>query len=401
MQNKFFVLLSLSLFAIKGSAQSFEGEIIYHNVFKSNIPNLNAEQLSLLIGTEQQYFIRGGNYKSLINSQAINMQEYDPATNRIYTRTTKSDTLYWTDASINNDSLISYEIRKNAATILNYPCDAIIMKVRSGTMTLYYNRALLLEAAYIGTAALLPLIALLTVSFTKLWSGRLAWRTWNMANYQYVLTRSELTGTAIRNTVVLAIVAATIGIVLAVPQGMYSTRGNSRRRTLVENILSWPSGIPGIIVGLGFLILASHTPLLGSFSIILIAWIARCSEYSTRTVTAVLLAINPELEESARASGANWSQMMRHIVMPMLRWPLAVSWLMLFAVFMRELGATILLYARGTETISVAMVVLSDRGAGYVAALGVVQLMILLLAFLLVQFSRAPLTQRPAGVPPA
>ena len=132
MPNKFFALLSFSLFAIKGSAQSFEGEIIYHNVFKSNIPNLNAEQLGLLIGTEQQYFIRGGNYKSLINSQAINMQEYDPATNRIYTRTPKSDTLYWTDASINNDSLISYEIRKNAATILHYPCDAIIMKVRSG-----------------------------------------------------------------------------------------------------------------------------------------------------------------------------------------------------------------------------------------------------------------------------
>jgi iron(III) transport system permease protein len=92
---------------------------------------------------------------------------------------------------------------------------------------------------------------------------------------------------------------------------------------------------------------------------------------------------------------------MRHIVMPMLRWPLAVSWLMLFAVFMRELGATILLYARGTETISVAMVVLSESGAGYVAALGVVQLMILLLAFLLVQFSRASLTQRSAGALPA
>ena len=147
MQNKFFVLLSLSLFAIKGSAQSFEGEIIYHNVFKSSIPNLNAEQLGLLIGTEHQYFIRGGNYKTLVNSQAINMQEYDPATNRIYIRTPKSDTLYWTDASINNDSLISYEIRKNAATILHYPCDAIIMKVRSGTMTLYYNRELLLEGA--------------------------------------------------------------------------------------------------------------------------------------------------------------------------------------------------------------------------------------------------------------
>ena len=28
--------------------------------------------------------------------------------------------------------MISYEIRKNAATILHYPCDAIIMKIRPG-----------------------------------------------------------------------------------------------------------------------------------------------------------------------------------------------------------------------------------------------------------------------------
>ena len=36
---------------------------------------------------------------------------------------------------------------RHGAAILHYPCDAIIMKVRSGSMTLYYNRALLLEGA--------------------------------------------------------------------------------------------------------------------------------------------------------------------------------------------------------------------------------------------------------------
>ena len=75
------------------------------------------------------------------------MEVYDAATNRIYRRTPKSDTLYWIDASIKNDSVISYEIRKDAATILHYPCDVIIMKVRTGTMTLYYNRTLLLDGA--------------------------------------------------------------------------------------------------------------------------------------------------------------------------------------------------------------------------------------------------------------
>ena len=69
------------------------------------------------------------------------------------------------------------------------------------------------------------------------------------------------------------------------------------------------------------------------------------------------------------------------------------AWLMLFVIFIRELGATILLYAQGTETISVALVVLSERSFGYVAALAVIQLLLLLMAFSLFRATRASLIQ--------
>jgi len=66
---------------------------------------------------------------------------------------------------------------------------------------------------------------------------------------------------------------------------------------------------------------------------------------------------------------------------------------MLFVIFIRELGATILLYAQGTETISVALVLLADRSSGYVAALAVVQLVLLLLAFAMFRLTRTSITQ--------
>jgi iron(III) transport system permease protein len=66
---------------------------------------------------------------------------------------------------------------------------------------------------------------------------------------------------------------------------------------------------------------------------------------------------------------------------------------MLFVIFVRELGASILLYAQGTETISVALVILSERSSGYVAALAVIQLVLLLLAFTLFRAMRASLMQ--------
>ena len=67
------------------------------------------------------------------------MQQYDYKTNRIYNRTPKTDTLYWFDASTNTDEVTSYEIRKNAGKVLGNNCDAIIMKTRTCTTTIFYS----------------------------------------------------------------------------------------------------------------------------------------------------------------------------------------------------------------------------------------------------------------------
>jgi iron(III) transport system permease protein len=107
----------------------------------------------------------------------------------------------------------------------------------------------------------------------------------------------------------------------------------------------------------------------------------------------MLLAINPELEQSARASGATWLQTMRFILLPLLRPAIVAGWLLLFVIFIRELGATILLYAQGTETISVALVILSEHSAASMAALAVVQLFLLLAAFTVFRLTRASLAQ--------
>jgi iron(III) transport system permease protein len=84
---------------------------------------------------------------------------------------------------------------------------------------------------------------------------------------------------------------------------------------------------------------------------------------------------------------------MRLVLLPLLRPALISAWLMLFVIFIRELGATILLYAQGTETISVALVILSDRSFGHVAALAVIQLLILLAAFIVLKVTRTSIVQ--------
>lgn len=101
--------------------------------------NFTDEQLGIMIGTKQEYFIKDGNYKSFLNGQSITMQLYDFETNRIYNRKSKSDTLYWFDASTNTDEVISFKIKKNAGKILGNQCDAIIMKTKTGTTIIFYS----------------------------------------------------------------------------------------------------------------------------------------------------------------------------------------------------------------------------------------------------------------------
>ncbi|MEK7836266.1 MAG: ABC transporter permease subunit, partial [Pseudomonadota bacterium] len=154
-----------------------------------------------------------------------------------------------------------------------------------------------------------------------------------------------------------------------------------------------PLGIPGIILGLGFLILLIRTPLYTTLWIILIAYIARFLPLATRGISAMLLAIGGELEESARASGATWAQTLRLIVLPLIKPALVAAWLMLFVIFIRELGATILLYAQGTETLSVAMVILGEQNFGHVAALAMVQTLMLVVAFMLFRLTRSSILE--------
>jgi iron(III) transport system permease protein len=253
--------------------------------------------------------------------------------------------------------------------------------------------ALALEIIYIGCAVVLPVIALLMVSLSSIWTGTLSYATLTLRNFEYVMFNYSLTQQAIINSLSLAVLGATLGVFMSVLQAYFINRSTGRRRALTDAILSLPLGVPGIILGLGFLILAIRTPLYSTLTIILIAYVARFFPFATRTVSSMLLAINPELEQSARASGAGWLQTMRYVLVPLLAPAIVAAWLMLFVIFIRELGATILLYAQGTETISVALVVLSERSFGYVAALAVIQLMLLLIAFSLFRATRASLIQ--------
>lgn len=119
--------------------QSFEGKITYSNTYKSKLAKLKDEQLNTMLGTSQEYYIKGDNYKSLFNGKFVKMQIYRAEENKSYSLTAKSDTLLWEDYSKNKDVAVNYEIQKGKDRVLNIPCDVIIVSTAKSKTYYYYN----------------------------------------------------------------------------------------------------------------------------------------------------------------------------------------------------------------------------------------------------------------------
>lgn len=140
MKNTFkilFIFFSTILYS-----QDFKGEITYSNTYKSKNTQLSNEQLSLMLGTIQNYFTQNGNYKSTTNGKLVQWQLYLNKENKLYNKMSNSETIYWNDCSIQGDNVLKVEINKNAATVLSMQCDEIILTCTSGIQKYYFNSKL-------------------------------------------------------------------------------------------------------------------------------------------------------------------------------------------------------------------------------------------------------------------
>lgn len=244
--------------------------------------------------------------------------------------------------------------------------------------------AFMFEAGFIITAVALPLFGLFQVSISKLWFGSYRHDMFTWQHYVYVIRDYSLTQRATTNSLILGVTGATIGVILALLVAYTIYRTKVRWRGALDAITVIPIGVPGIVLALGTLIVWIGTPLYGTLGILLLAYLTRFLPYAQRSVSGAILSLSPELENSARTSGASWFMTMKSIVIPLLRSGLATGWILLFVIFIRELSTSVLLYRPGTETMAVALLILSERNLGDTAAFAVLQTILLFAAVLIV-----------------
>jgi hypothetical protein len=100
-----------------------------------------------LLGGKQAYYIKGAHYRSVTDGSLVQVQVYEPRTNRVYNQRPGNDTLYWVDAAANPDVVVSWSIRRNADSVLGIPCDVLELKTNNGSVAFYYSERYRLDSA--------------------------------------------------------------------------------------------------------------------------------------------------------------------------------------------------------------------------------------------------------------
>ncbi len=131
-----FALYAFSVVALQ--AQSFEGKIVYQNSYKSRMPNVTDEHFTAMMGPTQEYFYKDGNYKSVTNGTVFKWQLYINKDNKLYSKTSNGETIYWNDGAIGNDELLKAEINKEVITILGNLCDELVLSFKNGVHKYYF-----------------------------------------------------------------------------------------------------------------------------------------------------------------------------------------------------------------------------------------------------------------------
>ena len=210
------------------------------------------------------------------------------------------------------------------------------------------------------------------------------------------LAQSDRVGRALQISVTLAVVGATLAMILAAVVAYITVRTRVAGRAALEVLTFIPLAFPGTALAIGLLWGYVRLPIhiYATIWILLIAYVTRFLPFGLRAMTSTMVQVQTELEEASRVCGAGLAHTFRRILLPLLRPGFIAGWAILATIFMREFSTSLFLYTPRSEPVGPLLYHLwIDGQQGRMAALGVVvSVASLVLVAVVRRVTRVPLT---------
>jgi len=202
-----------------------------------------------------------------------------------------------------------------------------------------------------------------------------------LVNYVNLVAEQGYALRPLWNSTLLGVSTASIIMLLvaAISYFVHKTRLSGRK--LLDFLGFAPIALPSVVLGSAFLWLYLLVPLpvIGTLSIIGLAYLTRYLPFALRFVSTSMVQIHSELEEAAAVAGGGWWRNFYHIYLPLLRPGLMAGWFWVMVHAYRELTISLMLARGGNRTASVIIFDLWSNGSfQQLSAFGVAMFTILI-----------------------
>jgi iron(III) transport system permease protein len=222
--------------------------------------------------------------------------------------------------------------------------------------------------------AVLPLVALLASSLAPALGVPLRIDTVTLANYRFALFEQESTLRAFANSFVLALAAAAVSAMTAVPLAYLTVLRKNPGARALDFLADAPYAVPGTVLAIAIIIVFlppvpfTDISLYGTLGIILVAYLARFLALALRPTAAGMELVPTNLDEAAQVAGAGILRRLRAVILPAVAPSAAAGALLIFMTAFNELTVSVLLWSTGHETLGVAVFFLHYEGNSPAAA---------------------------------
>jgi iron(III) transport system permease protein len=181
----------------------------------------------------------------------------------------------------------------------------------------------------------------------------------------------------IGNSATYSLVSVALIVVLGSLIGYLVARSESRVAGFLDSALFIPYIVPGVVLGLAFVVTFNVKPIeiTGTATIIVLMLFIRRLPYSVRSSASILKQIRGSIEEAAVSLGASPARAFMKITLPLMLPGIVAGALMSFITAINELSSSLILYVGRTMTMPVRIYLsVLDGEFGTAAALSTILL---------------------------
>lgn len=231
---------------------------------------------------------------------------------------------------------------------------------------------------YSGFLVLIPLLAMLSItlqSFATTWGKDPLPNGYTLDHYKTIFTSSMGN---IQNSIILALGALALSVVIATFVSYFVVRQNS---TKLDFLTSIPLVVPGIAFGIALIQTFNTAPLhlTGTALLLILAYTIRRLPYMVRSTMGTMRSIKQDVEEAAINLGATPLTAAITIIGPLMLPGIAAGSVLVFITVIKETSISILLAPAEWAPMSLAIFQNILRGEYYTAAAMSIVLVVLVL----------------------